>query len=132
MTEPENIVVISPRELADWLDGQPDSWWWVDGDPVLTSEVDFPCPYDELSEALRKHKNEIHLYPRPDRPLREDPGANRGDLDDLMDLENPRGEKMILARWKGSDIDWLLIEDKKMAEKARRETAETMDAKTKD
>lgn len=131
MTEQGNIVVITPRELADWLDGQPDSWWVVDGDPVLTSEVNFPCPYDELSLALRKHEKDIHLFPYAPRRSNGDRGSNRINLDDLMDTSDPLG-RVILARWEGSDVDWLLIEDDEMAEWARQLTTESMDAKAKE
>ena len=47
---------IKSEELANWLDDQPESWWIVDGDPVLTSHVDFPCPSEELSAELRSTK----------------------------------------------------------------------------
>ena len=50
-------------------------------------------------------------------------------LDDLADTENPRKEKKILAAWSGSDIEWLLSEDKEMAEEARRMAMESLDAK---
>jgi hypothetical protein len=48
--------VIKPTELAEWLDQEPETWWIVDGDPRLTGQVDFPCPSEELSEALRRYK----------------------------------------------------------------------------
>jgi hypothetical protein len=32
-------------ELASWLEGLgPDRWWNVDGDPLLTGRLRFPCP----------------------------------------------------------------------------------------
>src|SRR5436309_12319138 len=42
-------------ELAKWLEQQPaDRWWTVDGDPLLTGRLSFPCPGDELAAELRK------------------------------------------------------------------------------
>jgi hypothetical protein len=101
----------------------------VDGDPVLTSEVDFPCPHEELSEALRKHGGTILVFPR--FPAKSKVGRDPGflNLDDLADTENPRKEKKFLAVWSGSDIEWLLSEDKFMAEEARRMAMESLDAK---
>jgi hypothetical protein len=54
-TKELSFAMVAPAELARWLDAQPDTWWTVDGDPLLTSEADFPCPAQELSLALRKH-----------------------------------------------------------------------------
>ncbi len=44
---------LAANVLADWLDAQPEKWWSVDGDPLLMSIVDFPCPSDELAAAIR-------------------------------------------------------------------------------
>src|SRR5438128_650141 len=52
---------ISSAALAQWIDNQPDKWWMVDGDPYLTGRVDFPCPSDELVEALRKRPKKLLL-----------------------------------------------------------------------
>ena len=46
---------IQSSELAAWLEQQGvDLWWNVDGDPLLTGRLTFPCPADELSAELRK------------------------------------------------------------------------------
>src|SRR5690349_18756618 len=43
--------------LADWLKQRaPSTWWTVDGDPVLTEAMNFPCPSDDLAEHLRMLK----------------------------------------------------------------------------
>ncbi len=128
MSETKHAIVIPSRKLAEWLDSQPDTWWSVDGDPLLTSEVDFPCPSDELAEALRKHENDITVF--TNRKTQPSGGADLHslDLDELTDTENPRKEKNILAAWRGSEIEWLLSEDKEMAEAARCTATESMDA----
>lgn len=41
--------------LADWIECQSDKWWSVDGDPVLGSVVDFPCPSDELGPCFGEY-----------------------------------------------------------------------------
>ena len=116
MSKMEHGVDISSRELATWLDSQPGTWWTVDGDPLLMSEVDFPCPSDELAEAVRKLNKDVVVFTktRARKDLKKASGS--ADLDGLADTKNPRLEKNILAAWKGSDIQWLLTEDKSMAE----------------
>ena len=121
MSKVKPHVVVPSRKLADWLDGQPETWWNVDGDPLLTSEIAFPCPNDELAEGFRKHRHDLIIFTRTE--------TQTTDLDDLADTDNPRREKYILAAWSGSDIEWLLSEDKDMAEEARRMAAESADAK---
>jgi len=129
MNHGKYAVEVSSYRLADWLDGQPGSWWYVDGDPLLTSEVDFPCPNEELSQALRRHKSTILVFPRFPAESKVGRAPEPPDLDELADTENPRKEKKILAAWNGSDIEWLLSEDKFMAEEARRTAVESLDAK---
>src|SRR5438093_8940960 len=95
-------------ELARWIEGQPDQWWSVDGDPRLTSVVDFPCPSDELAPALRKIGKDLLLYDKtsPSRAHGEKLGADR--LDELADVSNRLKEKTFLLSWADSDIEWLL------------------------
>ena len=129
MSKTKQHVVVSSRKIAEWLDGQPGTWWNVDGDPVLTSEVDFPCPNEELAKGFRKHDSDIKVFTKKRNRPRAGEDLNSLELDDLVDKENPRGEKNLLAAWMGSDIEWLLSEDKDMAEEARRTIMESMDAK---
>ena len=45
---------IASSELAKWLEEHaPDSWWNIDGDPLLTGRLYIPCPTDELALELR-------------------------------------------------------------------------------
>lgn len=48
--------------LAAWIESQPEQWWTVDGDPRLTSTVDFPCPSDELAPAIRQIGKDLLLH----------------------------------------------------------------------
>ncbi len=102
---------LSAAALAGWIESQPDNWWFVDGDPLLTSILDFPCPSDELGPAIRKVGKDLLL--RDKNPASNAHGETiTGDrLDELADIGNWRREKTLLLSWAGSDIDWLLIED---------------------
>jgi hypothetical protein len=129
MSKIEHQLIISSQELAKWLDSQPGTWWSVDGDPLLTSDVDFPCPNDELAEALRKLNRDILVFTKTRVSKNVKDELHSSDLDSLADSKNPRMEKNILAAWKGSVVQWLLTEDKTMAEVARDASTESMDAK---
>lgn len=131
MNEVKPHVVVPSRTLADWLDGQPETWWNVDGDPLLTSEIDFPCPNDELAEGFRKHDRNLLIFTKNLNTVNPHDNLRASDLEGLVDTDNPGREKYILAAWSGSDIEWLLSEDKDMAEEARRMAAESGDAKAK-
>jgi hypothetical protein len=97
--------------LAQWLEDQPEKWWSVDGDPLLTSVVDFPCPCDELAPAIRRVGKHLLLHDRnPTSQARgEVIGGDR--LDELADTSNRKHKKVLWLSWKDSDVDWLLIED---------------------
>jgi hypothetical protein len=108
--------VISSEELARWLEGQPGSWWLVDGDPVLTSRIGFPCPSDELAEELRRIGKNVIIY--TDKAVGVDDGRQIDSrvLPRLADTNNRYHEQNLLARWQTSDIEWFLSEDKSAAE----------------
>jgi hypothetical protein len=97
--------------LAQWIEGQPDRWWFVDGDPRLTSVVDFPCPGDELAPALRQIGKDLLLYDKTPGSKARGEMVAPGRLDDLVDTDNRRRQKTLLLAWADSDLDWLLIED---------------------
>jgi hypothetical protein len=116
---------IPSSELAAWLEEQgKEQWWNVDGDPLLTGRMTFPCPAEVLAGELR----EI------DRPLlvqakREDTGARgqpigKEKLNEVVghfaenvhifgEGEIPRwsGDRLLYLCWKGSSNEWLLAED---------------------
>lgn len=106
---------IEAEELAKWLDTQPDAWWTVDGDPLLTSRVDFPCPSEELAAELRRVGKSLRVFdPRQDSKARGESIA-RTNLDDLADTDNNLKAKTFLFCWYGEDIQWLLAEDPEAA-----------------
>jgi hypothetical protein len=116
MSRVKHQFVISSRELARWLESQPGTWWLIDGDPLLTSSIGFPCPAGELAEELRRIGKDIIIS--TDKTVGMDDGRQIDSLAlaRLADTENRYRERNFLARWQGSDIEWLLSEDKSAAE----------------
>jgi hypothetical protein len=104
-------------ELANWLDKQnPDVWWLVDGDPLLTGNLSFPCPSDVLAKELRRLNRPVLLIPSEDVKRSSGP-ISSNDLDSLVRKEGDRDERMFLFRWTQfpSYDNWMLIEDKDSA-----------------
>ena len=67
---------ILSSELAKWLEERaPDSWWNVDGDPLLTGRLSIPCPTDELAAELRKINRPMLVA------AKDDPGAKGQTID---------------------------------------------------
>jgi hypothetical protein len=98
--------------LAEWVERQPDKWWVVDGDPLLTSLVDFPCPSDELAPVIRNIGKDLLLR---DKVSSSNAGGEliaSDRLDALCDTGDRYRQKALRLSWKDSGIDWLLIEDK--------------------
>ncbi|HEY8749766.1 MAG TPA: hypothetical protein VIM11_17415 [Tepidisphaeraceae bacterium] len=104
------FAVIEPLEVARWLDAQPDTWWSVDGDPMLTAEIDFPCPAQELSSALRNHAGKRLLVLAPGSEHYGEPIV-REQLDGLSQRGRRHNERGFLLRWMDQDEPWLLTED---------------------
>ena len=105
---------LSAGALAEWLDSQPNKWWSVDGDPLLTSIVDFPCPSDELAPTIRRVGTNLLLQDK--NPTSQAHGEEiAGDkLDELADISNRKHRKILRLSWADADVDWLLLEDEAM------------------
>ncbi|MHB1558549.1 MAG: hypothetical protein ACYC61_13915 [Isosphaeraceae bacterium] len=85
----------------------------VDGDPRLTGEVDFPCPSEELSEALRRYRKDLFVFPiGPDSPEPEPSGQpiEWRRLDDLLVREGLDASRTFLLSWSDRADGWLLSE----------------------
>jgi hypothetical protein len=119
-------------ELARWLDQQGgDRWWTVDGDAALGSRLFVPCPGDELAAALRKVNKLLLLADKDAKPETRGQLARAEDLDRLADRFEHYGKNgMVTDRgfylcWKGSDDDWMIVEDmvttERYAEEAHRQ-----------
>ncbi|MFO0929604.1 MAG: hypothetical protein U0736_21670, partial [Gemmataceae bacterium] len=66
----EPHVTVSSAALAEWLERQGvDRWWTVDGDPLLTGRLSFPCPADELAAELRRVNRTLLVQDRRQPPL---------------------------------------------------------------
>ena len=121
MTSNRSPLELPSNQLAAWLDNQDaDVWWLVDGDPLLTGNISFPCPGDVLAEELRRIDQTLFLIP-PEEAKPKGQHITSEDLDDLAYLEQDRGERTFLLRWaKPTSTDnWLLIEDNDSAKLAR-------------
>jgi hypothetical protein len=102
--------------LADWLERQPDKWWSVDGDPRLTSLVDFPCPSDELAPMIRRVGADLLVQDKDPASSAQGQVIAMDDLDKLADTNKRSQRKIFRLSWQDSDVDWLLLEDEAMAE----------------
>jgi hypothetical protein len=123
MTKNLPRLELSSTVLAEWLERQdPDLWWLVDGDPVLTGTLSFPCPGDVLAGELRRINQPLLLIPPESAEL--DPGkrpVSSHDLDDPVYLQEKGDDRTFSFRWARSPSpgDWMLIEDRDSAKLAR-------------
>jgi len=98
--------------LAEWIESQPDRWWFVDGDDFLMSVLDLPCPADELAPMLRKVGKDLLVYDKTPASKAHGEMISADQLDGLCDTDNRHHYKTLLLCWADSDIEWLLVEDK--------------------
>jgi hypothetical protein len=97
--------------LARWIEDQPEKWWSVDGDPLLMSVVDFPCPGDELAPAICRVGKDLLLRDKNPASVAHGEVIAGDKLNELADTSNRTHRKILRLSWKDSDVDWLLIED---------------------
>ncbi len=107
---------IASTELAKWLDEElPESWWNVDGDPLLTGRLSIPCPTDELTLELRKLDRPLLILARGSQDAHGQviDSTRVGELASFAGGRGPRGEDDLYFDlvWKGNSQPWLLIED---------------------
>lgn len=106
---------IDPKDLAKWLDEQADTWWIVDGDPVLTSHVDFPCPAEELSAELLRVNKPLRMFDPREGVQAQGETVPVEQLNDIADTQNKAHGRTYLLSWEGDDNQWLLGEDPEAA-----------------
>ncbi len=119
LTAPFSFYTLKPNQLADWLQLKPTMWWYVDGDPHLTSRIDFPCPTEELVDELRGMKKQLRIF--DSRKLGNNDLGEIGDIKKIGELgntENNSNEPNFLLSWDG-DNEWLLMEDREAAAAAQ-------------
>jgi hypothetical protein len=116
---------LAADDLAAWLETQGnDRWWSVDGDPLLTGRLDFPCPADELAAELRQIGQPLLVQARMEDtqanghrigPDKLDAVAERiaDNLQLIREGQLPAWsrDRLLYLCWKGSTDDWLLCED---------------------
>ena len=131
----EPHFTIASTELADWLEGQgTDRWWNVDGDPLLTGRLSFPCPADELAEELRRLNQTLLIQDRRKPPLGQGERITAGDLDalvtrlgDNLETNGPRSawarNRLFYLCWQDRADEWLLVEDEETTERSREDAA---------
>ena len=109
-------------ELAAWLEQQgKDRWWNVDGDPLLTGRLDFPCPADELADELRRIDRPLLVQVKA--PEAKGQQIDRDNIGGIVSrfYENIQTnghesqpwatDRFLYLCWKGSGNEWLLAED---------------------
>ena len=125
---------ISSSELAAWLEEQgKDRWWNVDGDPLLTGRIEFPCPADELAEELRRLARPLLVQVKA--PEAKGQRIDRAKIDGLVSRfdENLHtnshapppwaSDRFLYLCWKGSDNEWMLAEDSVTTEQSKADAA---------
>jgi hypothetical protein len=97
--------------LAEWIESQPDKWWAVDGDPLLTSVVDFPCPSDELVPVIRKEGKDLLVRDKTPGSTAHGESIGADKLTGLADFTKRRHRMFLILAWGDSDDGWVLRED---------------------
>lgn len=110
---------VSAETLASWLeDHAAEAYWSVDGDNLLTSRLDFPCPTEELVGELRRLGGQM-LVRAPEGDNAKGEPIEEGGLERIVIRESPApgddGEpsRTLYLRWEGQDSseEWVLFED---------------------
>lgn len=110
----ERHYTLSAKTLAEWLESQPNKWWSVDGDPLLTSVVDFPCPSDELATMIRRVGTDLLVQDGNPASNAHGQLIAKDGLEKLADTSNRRHRRIFRLSWANSHVDWLLLEDEAM------------------
>lgn len=134
---------LSSSTLASWVEEQgADEWWTVDGDPILTSKLFFPCPGDELAMELRQINRPMLLLTSPRQPIAAGTAIGPQDVDkfvqrlreDLLSHDDPpvwaknRFLNLVWKDWDDSPAGWLLVEDLETTENSRADAASSGEA----
>jgi hypothetical protein len=128
---------IPSRELATWLEQQGvDRWWNVDGDPLLTGNISFPSPADEVAAELRRIDRPLLVQAKKDDKAAKGQLAGKTKLDELVgtfadNFHIPSSgtipawanDRLFYLCWKGSAYEWLLAEDSETTEQMRDDEA---------
>lgn len=101
--------LIQSSNLAAWImDQGEETWWCVDGDPLLMGRLEFPCPPEELAKELQKINRPL-LVSDPDA-VGDGAEVTPEDLSRLVETEE-LGVPCLFLSWQDGSVDWLLIKD---------------------
>jgi hypothetical protein len=132
MSMVKHQFVISTREVADWLDSQPGTWWFIDGDFSLLGKVHFPCPNDELAGVLRQVDKNLIIATDKTVEIADGQRISRHELPLLADTQNRYQSRDFFASWEGDDNVWILSEDTVAAETFSDDAMEEEDGEPQD
>jgi hypothetical protein len=131
----EPHCTIASSEVAAWLESQGmDRWWNVDGDPLLTGRLSFPCPADELADELRRINRTLLVQDRRKPPSGRGEQIAARDLDGLASRlgENVQAngaepswakDRLFVLCWEDRGDEWLLVEDEETTQRSRADAA---------
>jgi hypothetical protein len=116
---------IASGDLAAWLEEQgSDRWWNVDGDPLLTGRMTFPCPANRLAKELRRINRPLIVQARKDDSEARGQPAGKDRLDQVVAyvsrkrhqiglglLTPPPADRALRLCWTDSLFEWTLSED---------------------
>jgi hypothetical protein len=126
---------IASAALAEWLEQQGvDRWWNVDGDPLLTGRLSFPCPADELAAELRRLNKALLVQDRRKSPSGHGQAVTVQELDALVTrlgdnvaVNGARpgwaNDRLFFLCWEDHGDDWMLVEDEETTERSRQDAA---------
>ena len=112
-------------ELAAWLrENGADRCWNVDGDPLLTGRLTFPCPAARLAGELYEINRPLLVQAKKDDAEAHGQVIDKAKIDAVVERlasgihpaqegdEPPwAADKVLYLCWKGSANEWLLAED---------------------
>ncbi len=101
---------LTNAEVVFWLFERGDRLWRVDGDPVLGSVLNIPCPTDELVHQIVKVGRDMLIIEPPNFVE-----ASPFSIDQLVDNEGEMGGPTLAIVWDGMKNNqyWLLIEEER-------------------
>jgi hypothetical protein len=116
---------IESTALAAWLEDQgADSWWSVDGDPLLTGRLTFSCPAPRLAEELRKINRPLLIQAKDDDGASVSKSIRKEEVDELVgrigtefgstaaeERKAWSDDRVLYLCWEDDLDEWLLVED---------------------
>lgn len=132
---------VASADLASWLEEQgPERWWNVDGDPLLTGRMTFPCPAALLAKELRRISRPLIVQAKKDDDEARGQLIGKGNLDrvvtslseclhQIRPVPTPAwaADRTLYLCWVDSLFDWMLSEDSRMTQIRAAEEAHARD-----